>query len=141
MPDILHKFQIAAPPDRVFDAFCSPEGLNSWWTLRSSGKPETGEAYNFYFAPEYDWFAEVIHVVPTQELTWKMTGAMEDWMGTRVGFRLSPDEQGTSVLFFHTDWKESSDHFAITNFCWGQLLNGLKQFVEKGKIIPFEQRN
>jgi uncharacterized protein YndB with AHSA1/START domain len=141
MPDILHKFQIAAPPAKVFDAFCSPEGLNSWWTLRCNGRPEKGELYNFYFAPEYDWFAEVIHVIPGKELTWKMTGAMEDWMETQVGFQLAPDEKGTAVLFFHSDWKEPSDHFAITNYCWGQLLNGLKQYVENGKIIPFEQRN
>lgn len=141
MPDILHKFQIKASPEKVFDTFCSPEGLNSWWTLRASGKPEMGAEYNFFFAPEYDWFAEVIHLVENSELTWKMTGAMEDWMSTEVGFKLSLENGNTSVLFFHTGWKEASDHFAITNFCWGQLLNGLKQYIEEGVVVPFEERN
>ena len=141
MPDILHRFHIEASPEKVFDAFCLPEGLNSWWTLRSSGNPEEKNSYNFFFSPEYDWHAEVIHVNPKRELTWRMTGAMEDWMNTEIGFRLTPENSGTAVLFFHNGWKEPSDHFAITNFCWGQLLNGLKLYVEKGIIIPFEERN
>ena len=141
MPDILHSFHIKAKPDKVFDTFCSPEGLNSWWTLRSSGKPALAESYNFFFAPEYDWHAEVIHVILNKELTWRMTGAMEDWMDTEVGFKLTPENEGTNILFFHKGWKEASEHFAITNFCWGQLLNGLKQYAEQGVIVPFEKRN
>lgn len=141
MPDILHRFQVNAPPHRVFEAFTSSEGLNSWWTLRCNGQPGLGKVYNFYFSQEHDWLAEVVHEIPERELTWKMTRAMDDWMGTEVGFTLSPVDEGTSVLFFHKGWKEPSDHFAITTYCWGQLLAGLKQYAEKGIIIPFEKRN
>jgi hypothetical protein len=66
---------------------------------------------------------------------------MNDWINTEVGFKLSPENEGTSVLFFHNLWQEASDHFAITTFCWGQLLNGLKQYVEKGVVISFEERS
>ena len=141
MHDIRHKFTVNASPQKVFDAFCYEQGLNSWWTLKSSGRPVLYETYNFYFAPEYDWHAQVIHVIPGKELTWKMTTAMEDWMETEVGFRLLPERDQTSVLFFHKGWKEQSDHYAITNYCWALLLHGLKQYVETGIIIPFEKRN
>jgi hypothetical protein len=70
-----------------------------------------------------------------------MTAAIEEWLGTEVGFRLSPENDCTSVLFFHKGWKETSDHFAITNYCWGQLLCGLKKYVEEGIVIPFNHRN
>jgi hypothetical protein len=66
---------------------------------------------------------------------------MEDWKGTKVGFELTEKEGRTHVHFFHLGWSEASEHFGITTFCWGQLLNGLKNYVEKGIIIPHEQRN
>lgn len=84
MPDIHHKFHVNASPHQVFETFTRSEGLNSWWTLQSSGEPLKGNIYNFYFGPAYDWLAEVIHVIPDQELTWRMTRAMDDWMETEV---------------------------------------------------------
>jgi len=141
MPDIFHKFTVHAPVQRVFDTFCTAEGLNSWWTLSANGAPELGETYTFFFGPEYDWRAEVIHMIPGRELTWRITKAMDDWLGTEVGFRLIPINNDTSVLFFHKGWKDMIDHYAITNYCWGQLLSGLKKYVEEGIVIPFNLRN
>ena len=141
MNDILHQFQIRASLEAVFDEFTSPEGLNAWWTLEAAGKPELNEVYKFYFGPAFDWRAVVVHVVAGQELTWKFTQAMDDWLPTSLGFRLSSLESGCKVQFFHTDWPNAGEHFAISNFCWGQLLQGLKNYVERGLVVPFEQRN
>lgn len=141
MPDIYQKFQIKATPQEVFDGFCLPQHLNQWWTKECTGKPVNNEIYNFYFGDNYNWYAKVIHAVPGRELTWQMTKAMDDWMGTEVGFTLVPEPNGTSVMFFHKHWASPSDHFAITTFCWGQLLNGLKNYLEAGIVIPFEKRN
>lgn len=141
MFDIYHNFIVKSTPQKVFDTFCNPLGLDSWWTLRSAGKPVLGNVYTFYFGPEHDWRAEVIHVIPGMELTWKMKTAMNDWIPTTVGFKLTPLDNYTSVAFFHKGWQEANEHFGITTFCWGQLLAGLKKYVEDGSIIPFEKRN
>ncbi len=141
MPTIYHQFTVSARPPKVFEAFTSLKGLNNWWTLKCSGQQQLGADYNFYFGPEYDWHAEVINMVPDQEFTWLMKEAMDDWKSTEVGFKLIKIGDLTRVNFFHKGWKEESDHFAITNFCWGQLLAGLKNYVEKGVAIPFEKRN
>ncbi len=142
MAKILHQFNVSAPPEKVFEIFTSPAGLDAWWTLQSAGKPELGAAYTFFFGLEYDWRAEVVKVTPGSSLTWKMTRAMDDWMPTRVGFVLKKsDENGTTVKFFHEGWQRANEHFAISTFCWGTLLDGLKKYAEKGVIIPFEQRN
>lgn len=67
---------------------------------------------------------------------------MDDWRrDTQVGFVLTETKGGTKVDFFHKHWKEANDHYYISNFCWGQLLQGLKDYVETGKVIPFEKRN
>lgn len=141
MHNIHHNFIVKASPQKVFDAFTIPEGLNSWWTLKSSGIPSVGTLYTFYFGPEYDWRAEVIKVIPGRELTWKMKVCREDWLPTSVGFQLTPVGSDTSVAFFHKDWQEATEHFGITSFCWGQLLVGLKRFIEEGIVVPFEKRN
>jgi len=141
MFELIHQFQVKASAEKVFDAFTSPAGLNSWWTLEAGGRPETGQTCRFYFGPEYDWRATVIHIVHGKELTWQMTRAMEDWMPTQVGFVLTEEKGACSVRFFHRNWPNNGDHFAITNFCWGQLLRGLKNYVENGIAVPFELRN
>lgn len=141
MPDIHHQFKVKASAQKVFDAFCVPEHLNNWWPLRSTGKPEENETYNFFFGEEYDWYAIVREVQAGKSLTWHMQDVMDDWKGTHVGFVLTEIEGGTKVDFFHKHWKEVNDHYCISNFCWGQLLQGLKDYVETGRIIPFEKRS
>ncbi len=141
MPEILHRFTINATAQKVFEALCSEKGLNNWWTKECSGKPLLHENYRFYFTPEYDWSAKVIHMIEGKELTWQMTKAMDDWMPTQVGFRLEENKGLTNICFFHKGWKEAGEHFAITNFCWGQLLKGLKDYCETGAVVPFEKRN
>lgn len=140
MPDVLHQFNINAAPQKIFDAFCTSKDLNNWWPDRSSGQPKLGEVYTLFFGPEYDWTAEVVHIVPGKEFTWKMTQAMDDWMGTTVGVILSAEKSGTKVSFFHRGWKDANEHYRISNFCWAILLWGLKNYVEKGEVVPFDQR-
>ena len=141
MFDIHHNFVVKAKASLVFDAFCTPGGLDSWWTLQSAGEPVLGNIYTFYFGEPFDWRAEVSHVVRDKELTWRMVKTMDDWQGTTVGFELTEKEGATHVHFFHRGWREASEYFGITNYCWAQLLHGLKMYVEKGIVIPHSQRN
>jgi len=45
MPSIVHELVVKAPPDRVFRAMATPEGLDRWWTKTSQGKPQEGAEY------------------------------------------------------------------------------------------------
>ena len=69
-----------------------------------------------------------------------MTDSDEDWNGTVFGFTLEEIEQGIYVRFSHTNWPKENDHHKFSSFCWAILLNGLKNYIEKGVIIPFEER-
>ncbi len=141
MADILHQFTINGSAQKVFVAFCTSKGLDDWWPLKSSGEPKKGELYTFYFGPEYDWRARVAEVTQGKSITWKMENASEEWIGTEVGATFAERNGVTTVGFFHKGWREASEHYRITNFCWGTLLNGLKMLVEKGTIVPFGERN
>ena len=141
MPDIYHQFMVKASAQDVFDAFCLPEHLSNWWPLRSTGNPAKGARYNFFFGDDYDWYATVKNVEQGRSLTWNMQDVTDDWKDTEVGFKLTETNSGTKVDFFHNHWKSVNDHYCISNFCWGQLLQGMKDYIENGKIIPFEKRS
>ena len=138
---VYHNFFIEASPKTVFDAVSLPEHLDKWWPLKSNGKPELGASYNLNFTDEYDWYCKVSVCKPYESIHFKMIKSDKDWNPTTFGFELEEKQQGTYVRFSHEDWPSDNDHFKHSSFCWAMLLNGLKNYLEKGVVIPFEQRN
>lgn len=141
MQAIYHDFIINASKEKIFEAFTKPKHLNNWWTLASSGKPVLDEEYNLNFTDEYNWFAKVTDVSINEKFYLTMTVASEDWLATTFGIELKNDGQGTLVKFSHTGWKTINAEYRNSSFCWAILLNGLKNYVEKGIVIPFNERN
>lgn len=137
---IYHDLVIHAPKEKVFSAISEPQELINWWPKKCSGKPELGQTYNFFFTAEYDWYGEVGQVEPNKTFHVKMTNADADWNPTTFGFDLEEMEQGTLLHFWHKNWPENNHHFKRSSFCWALLLNGLKDYLEKGIIVPFENR-
>lgn len=140
MADILHDLPIDAPPDRVFHAVSTPEGLDTWWTQRSAGAPQEGAEYELGFGPEYDWRARVTRCVPGREFELEMARSDRDWLGTRVGFRLEPRGYGTWLRFSHTGWPAPNEHYRISCNCWALYLRVLRRSLEHGESVPYEQR-
>lgn len=70
----------------------------------------------------------------------KMTESDQDWNPTSFGFELEEMGEKVVVKFSHTNWPSCNDHFKISSYCWAILLQGLKNYVEKGVIVPFEER-
>ena len=139
--NIYHNFFIDASTKKVFEAITDPDHLINWWPLKCSGKPAVGEEYNFNFTDEYNWYGHVIQAEPNRSFHIKMTKSDHDWDPTTFGFDLSEKNGQTYVDFWHKDWPVCNDHFKFSSFCWAILLKGLKDYVEKGVIIPFEERN
>ncbi len=140
--NIYHDLVIKSSLREVFQAVSSPEHLNNWWTLKCTGTPELNAEYNFYFAREYDWYGQVITYQPNHAFYIKMTKTNDqDWNPTTFGFNLEQIEKGVQVRFFHIDWPECNHHFRHSSFSWALLLNGLKNYLEKGIVIPFNERS
>ena len=56
--DITQTFIVHSTPTEVFKAISTlggPEGLDTWWSLNSSGIPGKGNKYKLNFGPGYDW--------------------------------------------------------------------------------------
>jgi len=138
---IFHNLVIKATAKEVFDAVSNPEHLNNWWTKKCTAKQQLGGVYNLYFTEEYNWFGKVAAYKPDTSFAIKITEADADWNPTTFGFDFEAQENGTLVKFAHTGWKFRNNHFRQTSFCWAMLLNGLKDYLEKGIILPFEERS
>ncbi len=141
MADIFFDITIKASPQKVFESFCLPEHLDKWWTLKSSGIPEPGHIYNLNFTDQYNWYAEVSDVVPNERFYLKMTKSDPDWDPTTFGISIETNGDASVLKFSHTNWPENNHHFRHSAFCWAQLLNGLKNYIENDVVIPFEDRS
>ena len=141
MFSIYHDLVIKVSKEKVFDAITNPTHLNNWWTLKSSGKPILNSEYNLNFTDEYNWFCKVSKVEKNKYFYLSMTVSSEDWQSTTFGFELKETQNGTLVKFSHLGWKKCNSEFRNSSFCWAILLNNLKRYLEKGDIIPFEERN
>ncbi|MBC2844362.1 SRPBCC family protein [Winogradskyella flava] len=138
---IYFNFIIKSDKFSVYKAVSEPGHLENWWPLKCSGIPRVGEQFNFNFTDKYDWYAEVTSCKQWDHIHYKMTKSDDDWNSTTFGFKLKEKDNGTCLNFFHTDWSELNNHFKHSSFCWAMLLNGLKSYLEKGEIIPFEKRS
>ena len=137
---IYHDFEIKESIDKIFQAISEPEHLINWWPLKCTGIPKENEEYNFFFTSEYDWIGKVIKSKKNTAFHIKMTSADADWIQTSFGFDLKQLKNKVLVQFWHINWPELNEHFKTASFCWALLLNGLKEYVEQGKIVPFEER-
>ncbi len=140
MADILHDFPIAAPATTVFAAISSPAGLAAWWTLGTSGEARVGADYELFFGEEYDWRATVTRCATDRAFALGMTHASDDWLGTTVSFVLEPRGNVTWLHFAHTGWRDASDHFRSTSYCWAMYLRVMKRWIERGEMVAYERR-
>lgn len=140
MVDILQDFPIRKPPSVVYEGVSAPAMLDQWWSLRSSGAPKVGAEYELDFGPEYVWRAVVTRASPPEAFELRMIGADKDWLGTVVGFTLSPSKSGTWVEFRHTGWPEANEHFRTSAHCWALYLRILRRHLEFGETVPYDRR-
>jgi uncharacterized protein YndB with AHSA1/START domain len=138
---IMHDVEIVATCERVFAAISDPVELEQWWPLRCSGVAARGEVYNLFFSDQYDWLGEVSHFKQGREFRIRMTRTEVHWRGTSFGFEILELPNGKVLLqFSHDGWTETNVSYRMTSYCWALLLKGLKDFIEKGVVVPFENR-
>ncbi|HMA43615.1 MAG TPA: SRPBCC domain-containing protein [Gemmatimonadales bacterium] len=140
MADIYHDLPIKAPPERVYAAVSTPQGLDAWWTKRSSGRPSEGMEYELWFGPEFDWRARVTRAAAPSDFELQLTRADPDWLDTRVRFRLERSGDATFVRFSHTGWPTPNEHWRISCYCWAMYLRILRRYLEHGEMVPYERR-
>ncbi len=140
MPDIHHQLMIRSTLSEAFQAASTPAGLRVWWSRDAKGEPWAGATYQLDFGPAVQWRAVVTRYIPDAEFELRLTEADPDWVGSRVGVRLTPAGGVIRLDFHHEGWPEPNEHYRISCFCWAMYLRVLKRHLEHGETVPYEKR-
>lgn len=74
-------------------------------------------------------------------IEWELTVADPDWLGTLVRVELEEQPRGGGwVRFAHSGWRQASEHYRITSFCWAMYLCHMKHWVQRGETVPYDRR-
>lgn len=136
MVDILHRIGVKdQPPEKVYEALTTVEGLAGWWTEDTEGSSDVGGVLQFRFVPG-GFDMEVIELKPSEKVVWRVVGGPDEWIGTTVDWELRQDGDYTIVLFKHQGWKEPVEFMNHCSTKWAVYLLSLKELVETGQGRP-----
>jgi uncharacterized protein YndB with AHSA1/START domain len=133
-------FYIAAPPEKVWDGFVSPESnriIFGGAELEADLKP--GGAMNWTgTGPDGKTMVfvggKVLQADPPRLLqyTFAVGGAGKF---SRVTVQLTPESEATKVVVTHDEWAEDDPGYARGADGWPRILSRLKTLIETGKTF------
>ena len=137
MTEILHRVEIEASPEKLYQALTEQTGLSAWWTKTETTAKE-GSIASFLFGPngEHRCDMKITKLVPNKRVEWQCTAG--PWVNTSgFSFEIKPIERGAVVLFANRGWAEPSEFFMHCNCKWGFFLGvSLKNYLETGTGKP-----
>ncbi len=135
---ILHEVGIKASPNFITEALTDTKKLAAWWTsdTRGSGS-QVGDVLEFWFGDFCQKF-EIIDLQPGKLVKWKATQkeSMDEWAGTEITFKLSPEKDQCWLNFSHSGWKSDEGMLPHCSTKWAVFMLSLKDLLEKGKGHP-----
>ena len=130
---IRRELRFPQPPEAVWRSLTTSEALAEWM-YPNDFEPRVGHRFSFRVPPRPQLEAglivhcEVLTCVPPSELAF--TWVVDDFLNTRVSYRLEPDGTGTRVLFEHTGFEQEAA-LGGAEFGWkmmhGKLAKALAQ--------------
>lgn len=85
MADIRHWIRVDAPPERVYEALTTRDGLTRWWTADVEAEPKEGSVARFGFGNRSVVFRMRIEKLrPPALVRWRCEGDFEKWKDTML---------------------------------------------------------
>jgi len=141
------SFIVKANPTTVYTALTTTKGVRAWWTQDCEVAEAVGGVVKVRFGGTHKAM-RIEKLLPNQEVRWLCTAAhinldslarKDEWVGTEIVFRLTPDGQGQTRLDFeHIGLVPSFECYDLCNNGWKFFLNSLQQFAETGQGEPYE---
>ena len=148
---LISEIQIAAPPERVFEALTQSDQLARWWTTPECPleffemDARRGGRWHFKTKPsatvtvngvnEFEAIGEVLEFDPPRLLayTWIANWHEDKLRRTVVRWELTPASGGTKVKVTHSGLAEEPAARKDYSGGWTGVVELLKKFVEKNK--------
>ena len=137
MPAIVKEVTIAATPESVFNALTQQDEIVRWWAEEAQVKPEVGSLGEFRFRPPAGVLQfEVAELNAGENVRWISRQGPPHWAGTSVTWQITPDQNGTKLLFTHDGFAQVDGRYEQTRRNWEYFLESLKSYLETGKGTP-----
>jgi uncharacterized protein YndB with AHSA1/START domain len=141
--DFKLQVEIAAPPQAVFEALGTAEGIADWWTAQVEGAVAAGETFRVRFGSG-GWTDLRVDRLEPRAIEWTCTGQditqftpTDEWVGTRMTFDLGDGGDGGTRLDFVHHGLRPLDCIDVCERGWSQHLgSSLKRLLESGKGEP-----
>jgi len=135
--DILHRVGIKSSLNDAYNALTTREGLSGWWTDDTQGEGAVGDVLKFRFGSLGFFDMKVLELDPGRRVLWQVVDGPQEWIGTRVVWDLSQEDDYATVLFRHEGWQEPVEFMHHCSTKWAVFLMSLKALLETGKGAPF----
>jgi uncharacterized protein YndB with AHSA1/START domain len=139
-PDYAAHLTIQAPAKAVYAALATVDGLRGWWTLPATGSAEQDGEFRVEFAG-YGIYkvARVEEAVSPAAVRWRVLDCKHaDWIGTTIGFELSPaGPDATELRFVHRGLQPALECYESCEAGWDFYLRSLASYAETGTGQPY----
>jgi uncharacterized protein YndB with AHSA1/START domain len=136
MSDVLFRFDVEAPPERVRRAVTTTEGIRGFWTSRADVPEEVGGSLALEFAMAPAPFDLLLERSDEHTVVWRTQTFPPHWVGSHVRWDLDPSDSGTTVAFRHAGLTDE-DEVGRVAYTWGQIMARLKAYAESGTPDPY----
>ena len=135
MPDIMHRIKIPAPPEQVYQALTTADGIRNWWTRDAELDQQTGGIGEFRFCGRrFVARVKVDELTPPTRVGWTVTNAA--WDGNTIQFDLEADGSNSWLSFTHRGFSKADQGYAGATTRWGYYLLSLRRYLQTGKGMP-----
>ena len=138
---IYHNFKIEAPPQKVFEAISTINGLKSWWKKDTSRNAMADGELHFIFGNNQYDVMKVTAFEKDKTIEWEITESTYPecrlWDGSKISFVLLEQEDKSTVLKFqHYNFPDGYEFCGVCNYNWSVAMQSIKSFCETGKENP-----
>lgn len=131
---------IKSPIATVYKALTSEKGLGEVWTKKLKVKPEIGFINEFDFDEGYTTKMKTIELIENKRIVWECIDSDEEWIGTKISFELTEENNVTTITLKHFEWRELTDFYRWCSYNWAMFLFSLKTYCENQKGLPYQER-
>jgi uncharacterized protein YndB with AHSA1/START domain len=147
---VVSEIEIAAPPERVFQAITDPRQLLQWWgspgkyrlsrweadvrpggKWRSEGKSVTGETFEVG--------GEYLQVDPPRLLVYTWVSSWDGGLRTQVHWELTPVPEGTLVRVRHSGFAGQFDKAQKYAGGWPGVLAWVRGYLEHNETVDMRK--
>jgi uncharacterized protein YndB with AHSA1/START domain len=136
-PNYQSQVRFSKPPDVVFDALTSLDGLAGWWSP-VTGSGAAGGELRFTHKHEDALAIRVDAADRPRSVAWTVLAYVlkPEWAGTEITFRLRPGDAGTTLEFRHEGLTPQLECYEHCSRGWEHFLPSLRDYVETGTGSP-----